>query len=193
MSLIEIAANDSLLTEIDVTNKPDLVYLDVYNMKLTNLDLSQNPKLLILFAFNNELSSVNVKNGNNENIVTMLLGDNPDLECIEIDDVNYANSQICDSNNGWCKDAIASYSEDCQLGTDDFSTVDFQLFPNPAGNLLKVQSKENIENVKIYSAQGFFVKEGTSKTIDVSQLSSGMYFAQITSNGKSFTKKFIKE
>ena len=59
--------------------------------------------------------------------------------------------------------------------------------------MLNIQSTENIENVKIYSTQGFLVKEVYSKSIDVSQLSAGMYFAQITLNGKSFTKKFIKE
>lgn len=192
--LDDIIIHETLLTEIDVTHNPILRFLTCDNMKLTTLDVSQNPQLLYLYAHNNELVSVNIKNGSNINIDNLVLYNNPDLECIQVDDVNYANSQICDlPYSGWCKDATASYSEDCQLGTEDFTKTDFQLFPNPAGNLLNIQSKENIENVKIYSPNGLLVKEVSSNTIDVSQLSAGMYFAQITFNGKSFTRKFIKE
>lgn len=120
---------------------------------------------------------------------------NPGLECIQVDNESQANSQICDTGNGngWCKDETASYSEICELGTEDFQIAGFQLFPNPAGNLLNIQSKENIQNVKIYSAQGILVKVLTSKTIDVSQLSAGMYFVRIAIGDKNVTKKFLKK
>jgi hypothetical protein len=124
----------------------------------------------------------------------MIAYNNP-VMCIEVDNINFANNQVCDqpNYNGWCKDATASYSEFCELGTEYFTTIDFQLYPNPAGNLLNIQSKEDIESVKIYSSQGILVKEVSSKTIELSKLSAGIYFAQITIGGKSYTKKFIKE
>ncbi|MDC8001267.1 T9SS type A sorting domain-containing protein [Aequorivita todarodis] len=195
IDLEEIIVHQSLLTEIDVTNNPNLKILDCDNMKLTNLDISQNPQIGRLYAYNNELTSLNIKNGNNQNMPIVWIYGNPDLQCIQVDDETYANSQICDQSNytGWCKDETASYSEDCQLGTEDFSIAEFQLFPNPTGNMLNIQSKENIDSIKIYSTQGILVMGVSSKTVDVSQLPAGMYFAQIFLNGKSFTKKFVKK
>ncbi len=138
--------------------------------------------------------NLNITNGFNTEMSKMYAFGNPDLQCIQVDDVIYANSQMCDlPDYGWCKDETASYSEFCELGTEDFTTTDFQLFPNPAGNFLNIESKENIESVKIYSTQGILVKETTSKIIDVSQLSAGMYFVKVEVGGKNFTKKFIKE
>lgn len=195
IALEEIIVHQSLLTEINVTNNPNLQILDCDNMRLTNLDISQNPQIGLLYAYNNELTSLNIKNGNNQNMPVVWIYGNPNLQCIQVDDENYANAQICDLPNytGWCKDETASYSDDCQLGIEDFTISDFKLFPNPAKNILNIQSKENIENVKIYSTQGILVKEGSSKTIDVSQLSVGMYFLRVTIGDKRFTKKFIKE
>ncbi|MBK5212795.1 MAG: T9SS type A sorting domain-containing protein [Flavobacteriaceae bacterium] len=122
---------------------------------------------------------------------TMFAFNNPELSCIMVDDENAIYPE-CFQFDGWCKDSTASYSEFCELGTEDFTITDFQLYPNPTENILNIQSKENIENVKIYSTQGILVKEDSSKTVDVSQLSAGMYFVKIYVEGKGFTKKFIK-
>jgi hypothetical protein len=182
------------IIELDFSQNPALELLSCYDNNLTVLDLSLQSNLVGLYCFNNQIKSLNIKNGNNINMDRMLAYNNQ-LTCIQVDDVNYAYSQVCEQQNyfGWCKDEIARYSENCLLDIKDLATIDFQLFPNPAENMLNIQSTENIENVKIYSTQGFLVKEVYSKSIDVSQLSAGMYFAQITLNGKSFTKKFIKE
>ncbi|MCB0464238.1 MAG: T9SS type A sorting domain-containing protein [Aequorivita sp.] len=183
------------LTSLDLTNNINLEELVCYENEITNLDISQNHNIESLICFDNQLINLNLKNSNNIGIIQMFAQNNPNLECIQVDDVIYANNQICNEPNGtgWCKDETASYSESCLISIEDFTTADFKLFPNPTGNLLNIQSKENIESVKIYSTQGMLVKESSSKTIDVSHLSAGMYFAQITSNGKNFTKKFLKE
>lgn len=192
--LTDILVQQSLLTEIDVTNNLNLQYLYLNNMKLTSLDVSQNPLLLQLYTENNELVSVNIKNGSNINIENVVFFNNQELECIQVDDETYANSQMCDlPYYGWCKDETASYSEDCQLGSENFTIADFQLFPNPTGNILNIEIQENIESVKIYSTQGILVKDVFSKIVDVSQLSAGMYFVRVSVGGKSFTKKFIKQ
>lgn len=182
------------LTELDVSNHSKLQVLDVEDNKIGALDLAHNPELLLLFTSYNSLTWLNIKNGNNSLLDTMLVYGNPDLTCIQVDNIDDALLRVCNlPNNGWCKDETASYSEDCQLGTENFTTTDFQLFPNPSENLLHIQTKENIESVKIYSIQGVLVKEVSSKTLDVSGLNAGMYFVQITSNEKTITKKFIKE
>lgn len=183
------------ITTLNLSQTTSLEWLFCFNNQLENLDVSESTNLLILDCFNNELTNLNIKNGNNIDLDRMFAYNNPNLNCIQVDDVNYAANQICDltNGNGWCKDATASYNELCQLGTEDFTTTNFQLFPNPTGNILNIEIQENIKSVNIYSTQGILVKEVSSKAIDVSQLVAGVYFVRVDFDGKSFTKKFIKQ
>jgi len=66
------------------------------------------------------------------------------------------------------------------------------MFPNPTQNVLNIVPSEEVESIKIYSSYGLLVKEISNTTIDVSTLSNGLYFAQVSINGKILTKKFIK-
>ncbi len=179
--------------DLDLSQNLNLDNLQLNNL-MSNLDLSHLTELNRVYLNQCHFTTINIKNGNNANLAALWTKGNPNLECIKVDDEN-ATRPTCSPGDGfgWCKDVDVIYSENCLLSAEDFTTTDFQLFPNPTENLLSIQSKENIESVKIYSIQGILVKEVSSKIIDVSQLSAGMYFAKINFNGKSFTKKFIKE
>jgi Leucine-rich repeat (LRR) protein len=195
IDLEEIWLSNNNLTMIDVSNNQTLKFLDISENDLTELDLSSNTSIALLYVWDNNLNYLDIRNGNNISFNVMYAYDNPNLFCIQVDDVNYANSQICDTSNGigWCIDATTSYSENCLINTEDFATTAFRLFPNPTGNFLNIQSKENVESVKIYTTQGILVMEVSSKSIDVSQLTAGLYLIQITAHGKSLTEKFIKQ
>lgn len=68
------------------------------------------------------------------------------------------------------------------------------IFPNPANNLIKIQSVNGISSVAIYDMLGKNVIKDDDNSIDVSSLSQGMYIIRITdSNQKAYTSKFIKE
>lgn len=80
------------------------------------------------------------------------------------------------------------------LSTGDVnSNNNIALVPNPAQDILNIKTQELIKVIKIYSLQGSLVQEGSSASIDVSQLNAGLYFVQITFEGKTVTKKLIKE
>ena len=50
------------------------------------------------------------------------------------------------------------------------------------------------ETIKIINLQGSVLKEvANTDKVDVSNLSTGMYFVQIYSEGNRITKKFIKK
>ena len=182
------------MTVLDVSNNPNLGILDIENNIIEDLDLSQSINLRHLYVSQNRLRSLNLKNGNNTALRSMYAQDNPDLFCIQVDDTAYANSRICETpSNGWCKNETTHYNEDCQLGIQDFATHNFNLHPNPTANVLNIDSKEDIESVKIYSTQGVLVKESTSKTIDIPTLRTGIYFIQVAINGINITKRLIKE
>ncbi|WP_139854196.1 T9SS type A sorting domain-containing protein [Aequorivita sinensis] len=186
----------NLLTTLDMSQNPNLYYMLCHENLLTELDLSQNPKLSALICEDNQLVSLNIKNGNNHMLHDLWTERNPNLNCIQVDDINHANNQSCGGYGlTWCKSPWTYYSEDCNLGTQDFSLQSYTIYPNPSQNILNINSKEPIDSVRIYSTNGSLIKESASSTssIDVSKLSKGLYFIQVILNGNSATKKFIKD
>lgn len=129
---LDIGANN--LTEIDVHLLKDLELLSVYNNQLTEINIFSNDKLTVFVANNNQIKSIDfrenpslfqidlennqlehlvVKNGNNTAISVFNITGNTNLTCVEVDDVNYSNS------NWTQKDAITNYSLDCAPANDD--------------------------------------------------------------------------
>jgi hypothetical protein len=71
------------------------------NNQLTSLDVSQNSALTLLDCRNNQLTSLDVRNGNNINIDHLSYPgfkteNNPNLTCIDVDDVNYSTTNWTD-------------------------------------------------------------------------------------------------
>ena len=189
--LEEIQSDENLLTSIDVSLSTNLIEFSCSNNQISQLDISQNPNLTLLFCFNNLLTSLNAKNGNNTLLEYLGTYDNPDLTCIQVDDIDFANDQNC-NDDYWCKDPWADYSEICILETEDINQVTFTLYPNPTQDILNIESQEPIDSVQIYSLNGVLVKEGNNTSLRVSELPSGVYFVRILINNKTLTKKFIK-
>lgn len=67
------------------------------------------------------------------------------------------------------------------------------IFPNPVNNELNIHTNKNINSVKIYNLQGKPIIEDSKETINVSNLSKGMYIVKIITEEGESTKKFIKE
>ncbi|GGI57653.1 T9SS type A sorting domain-containing protein [Winogradskyella haliclonae] len=76
---------------------------------------------------------------------------------------------------------------------DDFNLSKYSVYPNPTNQILNIDGLKTSENVEIYniSGQKLFTKtiDLNKNTIDVSQLSAGLYFLKI--NDESI--KFIKQ
>jgi hypothetical protein len=74
------------------------------------------------------------------------------------------------------------------------ATQVFSVFPNPTNSLLNVVS-DNGGSVKIFNALGNLVKQfnhvGGQSKVDVSSLSNGMYFVQLTTDKGVQTKSII--
>ncbi|PHR10804.1 MAG: hypothetical protein COA40_13180 [Aequorivita sp.] len=80
------------------------------------------------------------------------------------------------------------------LSVEDFSKNDFQIYPNPASHFLTIKSKVDNYNFNIYNSLGQHVNATLSENkIDISNLSSGIYFLKIETETGSATKKFIKQ
>ena len=88
------------------------------------------------------------------------------------------------------------------LGTNTVAQLDkaIKLYPNPTKNILNIKLPENIQvNVNlviIANSLGQIVLETKAEnttTIDVSQLQSGIYFINLTTNYGDWKGKFVKE
>ena len=90
--------------------------------------------------------------------------------------------------------------EDCTTSTDDqLNTENFVIYPNPVtDNLLIILDKQiRLANLEIYSSQGHLIKRSTiqneRKTIDVSDMDSGLYFVKVIDNQNTIqTQSFVK-
>lgn len=80
------------------------------------------------------------------------------------------------------------------LSTESFDKVDFVVYPNPAKDYLHIQTNANDYEVAIYNNIGQEIKYKTNidGTLDVLNLSNGVYFVEIETIYGKATKKFIK-
>ncbi|MEM7187962.1 MAG: T9SS type A sorting domain-containing protein, partial [Bacteroidota bacterium] len=82
------------------------------------------------------------------------------------------------------------------LSSESNALLDFGIAPNPVTELLSVSVASSIiESMVVYSASGQTVlrQKDTSTQLDVSDLTSGIYFVQINTEEGTTIKKFIKK
>ncbi|UUF15742.1 MULTISPECIES: T9SS type A sorting domain-containing protein [Flavobacterium] len=107
--LISLYCQNNALTQLDISQNPKLVILYAPNNQLTNLDISQNTALTNLNVKSNQLTELNLKNGKNTILNSSLnLTLNPNLNCIQVDNIEYSNTNWADK-----KDATATFSKLC--------------------------------------------------------------------------------
>ena len=106
----------------------------------------------------------------------------------QIDDIRFYKTTLSPVN------VTSLYQESGYLSRDDFNSFsNFSIYPNPANDIVTVKSNENIDSLDILSLEGRKIKSANSSTIDISNLSNGIYLLQVkTEEGKLGTKKIIK-
>lgn len=66
------------------------------------------------------------------------------------------------------------------------------LYPNPVKDQLTVKA-ENLQSVEVYNLVGQQVMVATASVIDMSGLNEGIYFVRVTAEGKTVTKRIVKQ
>ena len=95
--------------------------------------------------------------------------------------------------------AVQRVYDDYVLALDVVNTTEFTIFPNPVQNQLKFLTNQDLSemaSVEIFNALGqsiFQAKMPQDKQLDVSNLSSGMYFVKVSDGNQFTTKKIIKK
>lgn len=106
----------------------------------------------------------------------------------EIDDIRVYKTILTPAN------VTSLYNESAPLSRDDFNEFSlFTAYPNPATDLITVKSNERIESFEILSLEGRKIKTDHNPSIDISNLSSGIYLLKVkTEDGKYGTKRIVK-
>ncbi|MGH1387849.1 MAG: hypothetical protein ACRBBL_24225, partial [Kordia sp.] len=91
-ALQTLEADFNNLTTIDLSNNLNLTYLNVNRNGLTNLDLTANTSLVTVIVTENELTELDIRSGSNTNIFVFNARNNPNLNCIFVDDAAYSAS-----------------------------------------------------------------------------------------------------
>ncbi|MCX6197251.1 MAG: T9SS type A sorting domain-containing protein [Flavobacteriia bacterium] len=207
---------NSALTSLDVSGCTALTYLNCGGNALTNLDVSACIALTILYCGGNAftsldvstcsaltslhcsyslLTSLDVKNGNNINMVTFNASYNPNLSCIEVDNVAW-------SQENWANniDSTAYFSLNCSgAGISDINeSYSLMLYPNPTNGEFTITGLEllgTVSSLTLTDMNGKVVKVLDTKAIKFSMASikPGVYFLNIISGNKQEVLKIVKE
>lgn len=97
-------------------------------------------------------------------------------------------------NNEYYIDDI--FFEDGIVGTQDFASESFSVYPNPVSDILNIQTKTAVDQVTVYDILGKTVLSTTpgviSPKIDMSSLSAGVYMVNVSIGKTSKTVKVVK-
>lgn len=84
------------------------------------------------------------------------------------------------------------------LSNSDYELNKLSIYPNPTNNVLNFSTADltEITDISLFDISGKVINakfDLNAKTIDVSNLQSGVYFVKFTNDHESITKKFIKK
>ncbi|MEZ4916349.1 MAG: Ig-like domain-containing protein [Chitinophagales bacterium] len=107
-NLIQLTCHYNSIISLDVSQNTNLGNLTCHHNNISSLDVSQNTALYTLRCQNNDLTML--KSINTSTLVNLNATVNPNLTCVEVDDVAAANANL-----NYVIDATASYSTNCVI------------------------------------------------------------------------------
>jgi len=178
-------------SSIDFSNNTNLQSVTVRFSNVTSLDFSNNPNLTYVEVdFNNSMTDVNLQNGNNNILTTLIASDNPNLANICVDNVAFANGQA-----GW-NPGGGTYTASCTLSVDNptFDSL-VSVYPNPTSDVIHVSLSNSkvIQEMILYDLSGKQLYAVKTEEMNVSSLSKGLYFLHIQADsGETSVRKILK-
>lgn len=95
-------------------------------------------------------------------------------------------------SNGQVEDYTLAVKE--ALAVNDASINKVQLYPNPVKDVLTVSSNKKVNSISVYNTAGQLVKTiQNANTVNMSNLSAGVYVVKTDVEGKTETSKVIKK
>lgn len=122
-------------------------------------------------------------------------GDTPlSMTTVLVDDTTYYAAQSIEEVESTQRLAV---TVNLTAGLEDMTFNTLKYYPNPATNILNIENTNEIDTVAITNTLGQAVMKqavnNNSTQVDVSSLSSGIYFVTVTSGNAAKIIKIIKE
>lgn len=128
----------------------------------------------------------------NTNDYTFAYADNSiDFACAMMSSASFSMAYHGGTNRGYSLDTPLSTA----LSINDFEKNKIAFYPNPTSSAFSIQTDDEVKQVSIYDATGkqIVVFKNQKESLDISNLPSGIYFAEIeNSNNEIFIKKLVK-
>ena len=165
-----------------------------YN-NLTSLDVSAMASLIDLDVSHNLLTNLNIRNGNNLNLINLNALSNNSLSCIQADDIVLGFIPL-----GWQVDNTATFSANCSatLSVDVSKLYSLiKIYPNPASEKLNLIMPQSIipNKIQLFNSIGLLIKQfkSSQKELNLKSLATGLYVLKIWTNKGNINQKIIKE
>ena len=179
------------LSNLDLSQNPDLETLNCGGNQLDTLDISQNANLSVFNCSYNSLSNLDLRNGNNINFTYFMASNNDSLYCISVDDSAW-------STNNWTNiDSHTSFSNDCNPSTAGVieNLNNFLIYPNPTSEVITISIENFNGNIQteVYDLIGNRLQTTNETTISLRDYSKGIYILKVTYGDRVQEVKVIKE
>ncbi len=175
----------------------NLKSLAINESSLTNLDLSNNPQITYIACRDNLLlETINLHNGG-----LMLdpfecsFQNNPNLNFICVDEGEQNLVADCD----WDALGPPPMSSTCSLGTADKFILDnsIKMYPNPTKGNVKIDSESVILQIEMYDLSGRLMQTIVANDffaeLELTNRAAGIYFLKINTDKGIKVEKVIKE
>ncbi|MDG1332371.1 MAG: T9SS type A sorting domain-containing protein [Crocinitomicaceae bacterium] len=79
------------------------------------------------------------------------------------------------------------------LSVPESTKAEVRLFPNPANDVLHIESDSAINKVLLYQMNGWKISASNASTINVTTLPSGVYFVEVQTEQGNVVERFVKD
>lgn len=155
------------ITSLDFSSNTNLKDVRCHYNDLTNLDVTSNTLLTKLECSFNQLTSLNVANGNNSSITLFSASSNPNLTCIQVDDIAYSTTNWVGGN--FLFDAQASFTEGVQTSLN--------------GNVVSIDSPTSSATFQWIDCNNSNAPISGATSLSFTPTVSGNYAVVVTANG----------
>ena len=96
------------------------------------------------------------------------------------------------NSSGFDLDAVGVIHDIAHNDVPENTGESISLYPNPVRDRLTVKA-ENLQSVEVYNIVGQLVMTTNQPIVDISDLNQGVYFVRVMADGKTVTKRVVKQ
>lgn len=96
------------------------------------------------------------------------------------------------ASSGMDLDAVGVIHDLAHFDVPENVATDIAIYPNPVKDRLTVKA-ESLQTVEVFNLMGQRVLSTTTATVDMGSLNQGIYFVRIAADGKTVTKRIVKQ